>query len=114
VTFNQFDVVVVPFPFTDNANQKRRPALVISDQSTFNKIMNRSVMAMITTASHARWALDIDIQDLSSTGLTHPSIIRMKLFTLDDALVIKRIGTLSQTDRASTKEAIAQLLKLNP
>lgn len=113
MTFKQFDVVIVPFPFTDTANQKRRPALVISDHSIFNATMSRSVMAMITTASHVPWALDVNILDLPSTGLTHPSIIRMKLFTLDDVLVIKRIGALSQADREATGRAIAQLFKLN-
>ena len=87
MTFKQFDVVIVPFPFTDTANQKRRPALVISDHLVFNATMSRSIMAMITTASHSPWALDINILDLPSAGLTHPSVIRMKLFTLDDVLV---------------------------
>ena len=53
VTFKQFDVVIVPFPFTDTANQKRRPALVISDHLVINATMSRSIMAMITTASHS-------------------------------------------------------------
>jgi len=113
VTFNQFDVVIVPFPFTDTANQKRRPALVISDHLAFNATMSRSVMAMITTASHSPWALDINILDLPSAGLPHPSVIRMKLFTLDDVLVIKRIGALGQADQNATQKAIAKLFKIN-
>ena len=28
--YNRFDVVVVPFPFTDSSITKRRPALIIS------------------------------------------------------------------------------------
>ncbi len=113
MTFKQFDVVIVPFPFTDTANQKRRPALVISDQLIFNTPMSRSVMAMITTAHHAPWVLDLNILDLPSAGLTHPSIIRMKLFTLDDVLVVKRIGVLSKADREATQSAIAQLFSFN-
>jgi mRNA interferase MazF len=113
VTFKQFDVVIVPFPFTDTSSTKRRPALIISDHLLFNAPMHRSVMAMITTASHCPWLLDLNILDLASAGLTHPSIIRMKLFTLDDVLVVKRIGALSQVDRESTQRAIAQLFRIN-
>ncbi|MCL1491088.1 MAG: type II toxin-antitoxin system PemK/MazF family toxin [Pseudanabaena sp. Salubria-1] len=113
VTFKQFDVVIVPFPFTDTANQKRRPALVISDHLVFNATMSRSIMAMITTASHSPWALDINIFDLPSAGLTHPSVIRMKLFTLDDVLVTKRIGALSQADREATQRSISPLFKIS-
>ena len=80
MTYRQFDVVVVPFPFTDSTTTKKRPALVISDATTFNQSIKKSVMAMITTASHSSWALDVLITDLTSTGLKAKSIVRMKLF----------------------------------
>ncbi len=54
--YNRFDVVVVPFPFTDSNITKRRPALVISQASVFNAPMAMSVMAMITTATYKSWA----------------------------------------------------------
>ena len=44
--YNQFDVVVVPFPFTDSSTTKRRPALIISEQIAFNTPMQKSVMAI--------------------------------------------------------------------
>ncbi len=48
---NRFDVVVVPFPFTDSSSTKRRPTLIISEPGAFNTQMQMSVMAMITTAT---------------------------------------------------------------
>ncbi|MGK7952983.1 MAG: type II toxin-antitoxin system PemK/MazF family toxin [Xenococcaceae cyanobacterium] len=112
MTYKQFDVVVVPFPFTDSSATKKRPALVISDATTFNKSTKKSVMAMITTASHAPWALDISITDLPSAGLKAKSIVRMKLFTLDDALVIKKIGKLATGDRDLVQKSLQQLFNL--
>ncbi|MGL5875845.1 MAG: hypothetical protein ACRC2R_26390 [Xenococcaceae cyanobacterium] len=35
---SNFDVVVVSFPFTDATATKKRPALIISDAVTFNRI----------------------------------------------------------------------------
>jgi mRNA interferase MazF len=81
--YNQFDVVVVPFPFTDTNITKRRPALIISEQIAFNTPMQKSVLAMITTATHHPWELDVNISDLAAAGLNNPSVVRMKLFTLD-------------------------------
>jgi mRNA interferase MazF len=109
MTYKQFDVVVVPFPFTNSTATKKRPALVISDVTKFNKSTKKSVMAMITTASHSPWALDVPITDLASAGLKAKSIIRMKLFTLDDALVIKRIGKLATSDRDFLQKSLQQL-----
>lgn len=37
--YNRFDVVVVPFPFTDSSITKRRPALIISETNVFNAPM---------------------------------------------------------------------------
>ena len=93
--FKQYEVVVVPFPFTDRDATKRRPALVLSDSSSFK--IDKSIMAMITSSSHQPWPLDVEIDDLVAAGLKSPSIIRMKLFTLDNSLVIKTIGKLADT-----------------
>ena len=113
MTYKQFDVVVVPFPFTERAATKKRPALIISDVTAFNKSTWKSVMAMITTASHPPWALDVPLIDLASAGLKAQSIIRMKLFTLDDALVIKKIGNLGTSDRHNVQKSLQQLFNLD-
>ena len=111
--YEQFDTVVVPFPFTDKAATKRRPALVLSDSPLFNAPIGHSVMAMVTTATHSDWPLDVSINDLAAAGLTAPSIVRMKLFTFDHVLIVKRIGTLSDRDAEVVRETLRQLFKLS-
>jgi mRNA interferase MazF len=111
--YSRFDVVVVPFPFTDSSSTKRRPALIISESSAFNTQMQMSVMAMITTATHQPWALDVNITDLSSAGLNSSSIVRMKLFTLDHALIVRSIGHLAQVDEDEVLKSIGKLVGLN-
>lgn len=113
MTYKQFDVVVVPFPFTDSQATKKRPALVISSATTFNKSTQKSVMAMITTTSHSPWSLDIPILDLKSAGLKAKSIVRMKLFTLDDGLVIRKIGKLAKSDCSSVNKSLQYLFNLS-
>ena len=49
MTYKPFDVVVVPFPFTDIKADKRRPALILSSDTKFNKKSGHAVMAMITS-----------------------------------------------------------------
>lgn len=112
IIYHQFDVVVVPFPFTDREATKRRPALVLSDSTNFNNIINCSVMAMITTASHSSWPLDIPIENLVSAGLKSPSLIRMKLFTLDHQLMIKTIGRLAENDQLQVQAVLQTLFNI--
>ena len=109
-SFERFDVVRVPFPFTDRQAEKHRPALVISDGTAFNRPAGHSVMAMITSMGHAAWPLDVPIVDLTSAGLPAPSIVRFKLFTLDHRLVRGKLGRLAEKDRAKVQKAIRLLL----
>ena len=113
MTYKAYDVVVVPFPFSDRATTKRRPALVLSDESAFNAVVGQSVLAMITSASNSDWPMDVEINGLDSAGLTSPSVVRMKLFTLDDQLIIRKAGELGEADKANVKRAVSELLVLS-
>ena len=110
MTFEAFDVVVVPFPFTDRTSTKRRPALVLSDAGNFNNKVGQSVLAMITSAAHSNWPLDVEITDLDAAGLPSASVVRMKLFTLDNQLVLRKAGALADIDQRCVSRAIRQLL----
>jgi len=107
VTCEPGDVVTVPFPFTERAAQKRRPALILS-QKQFNR-RGHSVMAIITT-SPLRWLGDTALTDLQVCGLSAPCVVRLKLFTLDNRLIIKRIGRLSDPDRRQVAAALQAIL----
>jgi mRNA interferase MazF len=67
MSFERFDVVVVPFPFVDAPETKPRPALVLST-AVFNRVNRHAVLAMITRATHARWPSDHPIADLGPDG----------------------------------------------
>lgn len=110
MAYDRFDVVRVPFPFTDRTATRNRPALVVSDRTAFNDPARHSVMAMITSAAHAPWPLDVRIGDLVAAGLPHASIVRLKLFTLDHRLVRGRLGGLSADDGTAVAEALRTLL----
>lgn len=110
--FEAFDVVVVPFPFTDRGATKRRPALILSDASTFGNRIGHSVLAMITTRMNPRWPLDVKIGDVARAGLTVPSIVRMKLFTLDHRLILRKLGHLTKADAREVQHTLEQLLRV--
>lgn len=98
MTFDPGDVVTVPFPFTDRRQAKRRPAVVLSSRR-LSAHANQYVLAMVTSAHHERWPFDVLITDGAAAGLRAPSVIRWKLFTLDAALIVRRVGSLAESDR---------------
>ena len=107
MTCEAWDVVTVPFPFTDRATQKRRPALILSKRS-FNR-HGHSLMAMITSARPS-WPGDSLLARVASCGLSSPCIVRLKLFTLDNRLIVRRIGRLSDEDKHRVAAALKAIL----
>ncbi|PIQ31361.1 MAG: transcriptional regulator [Zetaproteobacteria bacterium CG_4_9_14_3_um_filter_49_83] len=112
VTYKSHDIVVVPFPFTDRESSKRRPALVLSDANNFNAQVGHSVLAMITSAANSSWPLDVEISDLDAAGLTSSSVVRMKLFTLDHQLILRKVGALSENDSQQVDVTVRKLLRI--
>ena len=113
MTFSPSDILVVPFPFVDSPQSKKRPVVVLSNRE-FNAVNEHYVAAMITTASHSNWLGDTPIKDLNEAGLKHPSFIRLKLFTLDARMVLKKIGTLSEKDKRAFEQACSKHLFPSP
>lgn len=111
MTFERFDIVVVPFPFTDRNIRLRRPAVILSGKG-FGAATGQSLLAMITRARRSAWPCDLAIGDLVSAGLSDPSVIRLKLFTLVDALIARRLGKLARADADALKLVLADHLDL--
>lgn len=105
---SQYDVVVVPFPFTDRRTSKRRPALAVSSEK-FSAESGHTVLAMITSAANPSWPLDTPV-NAASAGLHAPSKLRMKLFTLDNRLILRRTGSLREPDTRTVAQALGRLL----
>jgi len=89
---------------------RRRPALVLSTRS-FND-SGHAVLAMITTSSHKPWTGDLMITDLHATGLRVECRVRLKLFTLDNRLIVRRIGCLASADLGAVSASLARHLML--
>ena len=93
---NQWEVVTVPFPFTEKLRTKRRPALVLS-KKVFNE-NGHSLLLMITTKAHSPWPGDTNLEAYRAAGLQTACIVRLKAFTLDNRLILKKLGTISAAD----------------
>ncbi len=110
--YERFDIVVVPFPFTDRTSTIRRPALVLSAADPFGRESGQYVLAMITRTARSIWPYDVPLSDLASSGLRVAGVVRMKLFTLDASLVLRQIGALGEADQVAVRGALWAHLRL--
>lgn len=105
---DRWDVVLVPFPFVERPGSKRRPALVLSTRA-FNRV-GHSILAMITTTAHAPWPGDTPLRDHRAAGLPSPCLVRLKIFTLDNRLLLRSIGRLGKADAAAALDSLKRYL----
>ncbi len=104
------EVILVPFPFTNQEGSKKRPAVVISSPAYHIHRPDLLIMA-ITSQPHA--ALDFaafTIIDWQSAGLLKPSYAKPVLTTLEQTLVIRSMGQLSPRDQQVLRQTLAQIL----
>lgn len=107
------DVVLVPFPFTDLSDIKRRPALVISSDE-YNRMTNDVIIAQITSKlrSPARPG-DHIVGDWKGAGLLLPSVVRVRMTTLHSSIVVKVLGTMADREMAGVDSGIGSVLSLS-
>lgn len=59
--YKRGDIVLVPFPFSDQSSVKTRPAVVVSVQE-FEKATNDLIVAMVTSVEHSG-PFDYEVRD---------------------------------------------------
>jgi mRNA interferase MazF len=104
------DIVLVPFPFTDLTDTKRRPALVLSSVE-YNEATGDVIIAQITSRVNAKPRPgDHLVAGWTEAGLLAPSLFRAKLTTLHSDLVERRLGRMPHRDAAAIDRALAGVL----
>jgi len=105
----RWSVAVVPFPFVDAIEAKTRPALVLSSRA-FNQENGHTIFAMITRGAGQAWPSDVTLADYRAAGLPAPSLVRRKLFTLDNRLLARVLGSLTPGDRQACAAALKGIM----
>jgi len=72
-------------------------------KASFNR-HGHTMLAMITSAAHHPWPGDTAVTQQQAAGLRDPCVVRLKVFTLDNRLIVQVIGRLSAPDRKAVGE----------
>lgn len=104
------DVVLVPFPFTDQSGTKKRPAVVVSSQS-YNTHRPDIVIMAITSQIHQPLAYgEAMIANWQAAGLIKTSVLKPVFTTLEQGRVISTLGALTSADQRALRAIMAETL----
>ncbi len=106
--FVKGDVVVLPFPFSDLSQAKRRPALVIAELKG-----NDVILCQITSQwIKDEYAILIDEKDFVEGSLKQKSHIRPnRIFTADSGIILYSAGRLKKKKIDEVIERLIDILK---
>ena len=106
----RFDVVLVPFPFSDLKSNKQRPCLVLASYKPRSLPEHLIVVMMTSQVKKPHFPNDIILSDWEEAGLPLPTLVRLgKFVTVDMSIVRKRIGTLTLKDQKAVRGQFAIL-----
>ncbi len=104
------DVVLVPFPFTDQTGTKKRPAIVVSSAAYHAQRRDLIIMAVTSQVRSASAIGEFLVAAWKTAGLLVPSATRPVLVTIEKRLVLKRLGKLQGADRKSLETSLRAIL----
>jgi len=96
--FDAWDIIKVPFPYTDRPVRERRPAVVVAANGIQQEHGLLWVL-MITSAANHGWQGDVVVSDLKQAGLPAESVVRTAKIATIEAKEAERMGSLPAPDR---------------
>ena len=108
--YEQRDIVLIHFPYSDLILSKKRPALIISNQE-INKMQDR-ICCLVTTKPHKDDLL-IRKDSFESGTLPFKSFIKAhRIFTIHEKVIIKKLCTINNNLHKIVVKKINEYLKI--
>src|SRR5438445_9752634 len=111
IRFESGEVVLIPFPFTDLSQVKRRPVLILSS-SRHNRDSRDFISCGITSnLGNRRNSVMLDPSDMVDGSIPTRSRIKYdKVFTLEKGLLLSVLGRFSSHKLRTVKSSLISLL----
>ena len=103
-------VVLVRFPFTNQTGSKQRPAVVISNRAYNTTKPDVVIMAITSKLRQDSEPGEVLIDQWQAAGLLKPSAVKPVFATIEQALIVRQLGTLGDGDQAALRKAIGEVL----
>jgi mRNA interferase MazF len=111
-SYSRGDILLVPFPFSDQTSVKQRPALVISSDNFQTQGYDLIIMASTSQIGTSQKPGEFPIRDWQPAGLLKPSAVKAAIATIEAKLVRRKLGCLSNYDLQQLTKSLRELLSL--
>lgn len=108
--YNFGDVVLVPFPFTNQTASKKRPAVVISSEQYNVERPDIIIMAVSSQIGPESTVAEATVKNWQAAGLLKPSVMKSILTTIEKGLVLKNLGRLAKEDRQALQGMLQKII----
>ena len=104
------DVVLVSFPFTDQAGAKQRPAVIVSFAAYQRSRPDVILLAITSQVRPVPGFGEAMVQDWQGAGLLKPSVLKPVIFTGEKSLIRKALGKLKAPDQQALRKVLANII----
>ena len=104
------DLVLVPFPFSDQSTTKRRPAVVVSSAAYHRERRDLIILGVTSQVRPAGGVGEVALAHWKQAGLLRPSVLKPVLATIDRSLVLSKLGRLETEDRLGLRQVLLAIL----
>ena len=110
--YEQWDIVLIKFPFTDLTNYKLRPALIVSNKE-FNKFNNIMLIWIYGNKWNTAYSLPISQNELIDWTLKKQSYLRFQnIFSLEKSLIERKVANIKKDCLKTVNKKLEKYLEV--
>jgi mRNA interferase MazF len=103
------DIVVVPFPFSNLKESKKRPALILSSLDGEDVV----ILQITSQNKSKKYTVNITKNDFKQGGLSIDSFVRCdRIYTIDRNVILYKVGSLNDLKFNIIKNKVIDSLEL--
>jgi len=111
IKYRQGEILIVPFPFSDLSNVKRRPVLVLSNEGDNKNSKDLIICGITSNLRDKKHSIIVENHNLLFGQIPIKSLIKTdKLFTIEKSIVIKKVAKLNQDTFEKVKKEFYSLI----
>lgn len=104
--YNQGDIILLPYPFTDFSNIKQRPAVIISNNSINNQ--NYIVAKITSVIRNDKFSFPISLTDIDRELKYESEVRTNEVFTVNASIIIKKFASFKKETLRNLTEIIKE------